>query len=194
MTEALLNAIEFCVDVVFTLYLSLLLIRVLLQWAKADFYNPVCQAVIRVTNPLLKPLRRVIPGYAGVDWASIALILLVAVSSQYLLMLLRLWSFPPLGAIAIYAVANILAVTINIYIVSTLIWVVTSWLTPHAINPVLQAIYPLIAPVLSRLQRFVPRAAGLDLSPIAFMLLLSVANILFVMPLKQLAISLIAQG
>ncbi len=190
MGNPILHAIEFLVDTLFTLYITTFLLRFLLQWVRADFYNPVCQSIIKITNPILLPVRRIVPGWNGIDWASILIVLVFCFINQYFLIGLRMMMFPnPLG-IAVFAFADALGLCLNIYIFSTLIWVVTSWLTPHAINPVLQAIYPLIAPLLQRIQRYMPRVAGLDLSPIALMIGLSLLNILCVMPLKAFAIDL----
>jgi YggT family protein len=192
MDNPLLHALEFLIDTLFTLYITTFLLRFLLQWVRADFYNPVCQSIIKITNPVLLPVRRVIPGWAGIDWASLLIVFFFCFVNQYLLISLRMLMFPnPLG-IMVFALADAVGLCLNIYIFSTLIWVVTSWLTPHAINPVLQAIYPLIAPWLQRIQRFIPRFAGLDLSPVALMIGLSLVNILLVIPLKELAIRWIA--
>lgn len=192
MGNPLLHALEFLIDTLFTLYITTFLLRFLLQWVRADFYNPVCQSIIKITNPVLLPVRRIIPGWKGVDWASLALVVFFCFINQYLLIALRFAMLPNPGAIFVFALADAIGLGLNIYIFSTLIWVVTSWLTPQAINPVLQAIYPLIAPALHRIQRFVPRFAGLDLSPVALMIVLSLLNILLVMPLKSIAIGWVA--
>lgn len=192
MGNPLLHALEFLIDTLFTLYIATFLLRFLLQWVRADFYNPVCQSIIKITNPVLLPARRFIPGWLGIDWASIVLVICFCFINQYLLIALRFSILPSAFGIFLFACADAVGLGLNIYIFSTLIWAVTSWLTPHAINPVLQAIYPLIAPALQRIQRFVPRFAGLDLSPIALMLALSLINILFVMPLKSIAIAWVA--
>lgn len=192
MGNPLLHAVEFLIDTLFTLYITTFLLRFLLQWVRADFYNPVCQSIIKITNPVLLPVRRIIPGWRGIDWASVLLVIFFCFLNQYLLIALRFGIFPSPTGVFLFAIADAIGLGLNIYIFSTLIWVVTSWLTPQAINPVLQAIYPLIAPALRRIQRFIPRLAGLDLSPVALMILLSLVNILFVMPVKNIAIGWIA--
>jgi YggT family protein len=192
MGNPILHALEFLIDTLFTLYITTFLLRFLLQWVRADFYNPVCQSIIKITNPVLMRVRRFIPGFKGIDWASIAIVIVFCFINEYLLIALRFGVMPnPIG-IGLFAIADAIGLGLNIYIFSTLIWVITSWLTPQAINPVMQAIYPLIAPALQNIQRFVPRVAGLDLSPIALMVLLSLINILLVMPLKAMAIDWVA--
>ncbi len=194
MSNPFLHALEFLIDTLFTLYIATFLLRFLLQWVRADFYNPVCQSIIKITNPVLLPMRRIIPGWKGVDWASLVIVLVFCFVNQYILIALRMFMLPDPAGTFLFAIADAVGLCLNIYIFSTLIWVVTSWLTPHAINPVLQAIYPLIAPWLQQIQRFMPRFAGLDLSPVALMVSLSLINILLVIPLKEIAIRLIAKS
>ena len=83
------GALVFLLDFVFSAYIFIVLTRFVLQLARADFYNPISQFVLKATNPLLKPLRRIIPGYGGLDVASlvlvIVLIMLKAVQKQQIL-------------------------------------------------------------------------------------------------------------
>ncbi|MEA3643742.1 MAG: YggT family protein, partial [Lamprobacter sp.] len=74
MTEAYFtNPLIFLVKTLFGLYITLVVIRFLLQWARADFYNPISQFVVKLTSPVLRPLRKVIPGYAGLDLSTVVL-------------------------------------------------------------------------------------------------------------------------
>src|SRR5690606_39522037 len=75
---AQMNTAYFLINTIFDIYLMVVLLRVWLQWARADFYNPMSQMVVKVTNPLVIPLRRVIPGFGGVDMASVLLATIVA--------------------------------------------------------------------------------------------------------------------
>ena len=70
-----LNAVSYLVGTLLDLYITAIMLRMLLQWVRADFYNPVCQFLVRITNPLLVPLRRVIPSIGRIDTASIVLML-----------------------------------------------------------------------------------------------------------------------
>ena len=73
------NAAVYLIDTVFSLYMLLVMLRFLLQVVRADFYNPICQFIVKATNPPLRPLRRVIPGVGGIDLASVILLLVLQV-------------------------------------------------------------------------------------------------------------------
>lgn len=80
-----MNTAYFLINTIFDIYLMVVLLRVWLQWARADFYNPMSQMVVKVTNPLVIPLRRVIPGFGGVDMASVLLAIIIAFAKLALL-------------------------------------------------------------------------------------------------------------
>ena len=77
MTATLINIAVFLITTLFSMYMTAILLRFLFQWVKADFYNPICQFLIKVTNPLLIPFRRIIPGWFALDIASLVLLFIV---------------------------------------------------------------------------------------------------------------------
>jgi len=81
-----MNPLVFLINILFQLYAAALLIRLLLQWVRADFYNPASQLIIKITDPVVKPLRRIIPGFAGIDMATLLLAFLVVVLKNILLL------------------------------------------------------------------------------------------------------------
>src|SRR5437879_10001613 len=74
-----MSAIIFIVETLLSLALFVVLARLLLQWTRADFRNPICQAVVRLTNPLILPMRRILPPVGKIDTASVVAVLLVAI-------------------------------------------------------------------------------------------------------------------
>lgn len=80
-----MNTAYFLINTVFDLYLMVVLLRVWLQWARADFYNPMSQMVVKLTNPLVVPMRRLIPSLGSLDLASVVLALLIAFAKLALL-------------------------------------------------------------------------------------------------------------
>lgn len=158
------------------LYLMVVLLRLLLQVARADFYNPVSQFVVKATNPLLLPLRKVIPGLLGVDFASIVLALLVAmVLGQLVLLIAGLGLINPLHLLAWSAVA-VLAGTANLLFWALIVMVIASWVAPGSYNPALLLIRQLLAPVMAPFQRLLPPMGGLDLSPIFVLIALNIVS------------------
>lgn len=169
-----------------SLVLLIIVLRFLLQLVRADFYNPLSQMIVKFTNPLLIPLRRVIPGFGGLDVASLVL----ALAAQYLLLTLILlvggynpapYLVPMMG----WALIGLLKLILNIYFWGMIIMVIASWVAPNSYNPALILINQLLEPVTAPVRRMMPDMGGLDLSPLIVLLGIQVLEILLLMPLKN---------
>ena len=180
------NAATFLVETLFGLYILVVMLRFLLQWVRADFYNPLSQFIVRATQPPLVPLRRVIPAARGIDTASVVLLIALQFAELWLVTGL-LGQRAPVSALLVYSIAELLQLGVNVFLFSILIQVVMSWINPGGWNPLLNVIHSLNEPLLALARRFIPPMGGLDLSPIAAMVALQFAAILFVGPLRQLA-------
>lgn len=177
------QALVFLIQTLFGLYLLALLLRFLMQLSRSDFHTPIAQVLTLVTNPLLRPLRRVIPGYGGIDWALVMLILAIQVAEILLTGLMLGAAAPSPAALLVLALGRILRLVIYIYIVVILIEVVLSWVNPHAYNAATVLIYSLTAPVLRPARRLLPSMGGLDLSPLLVLIVLNLLLILLVAPI-----------
>lgn len=180
------NPLEFLIQTVVGLYILCVMLRFLLQWVHADFYNPVSQFLVKVTNPPLRPLRRFIPGWGGIDIASIVLMLVLQVAVLLLITLLR-GAQPSLGALLVIAVAELLALLANVFLVTIIIQAILSWVNPGHYNPVTSLLYSLNQPLLRPAQRLLPPIGGLDLSPLVVILGLQLAKMIVLPPLYSLA-------
>jgi YggT family protein len=187
------NAFVFLVQTAFGLYILAVMLRFLLQLVRADFYNPIAQFLVKITNPPLLPLRRVVPGLRGVDLA--AVVLLVALKAAELLVIGALVgaSFQPAGLFVI-VVAELFSLLLNVFLVSILIQVVLSWVAPGTYNPVAALVYRLNAPLLEPAQRLIPPIGGLDLSPIAVIIGIQLLKIVIYAPLLDLGRGLSRAG
>lgn len=161
----------------FNLFLLAVLLRLLLQMARADFYNPLSQFLVRVTNPVLKPLRRVIPGALGVDWAAIVLALIVQMIAIALIFLTFGAGVPGVGRLLIWSVLAVLAMVVNIYFIAILVGIILSWVAPQSYHPIVILIHQLTEPVLRPFRKLLPSMGGLDLSPILVFLLINVIQV-----------------
>lgn len=177
------QALIFLTQVVFGLYLLAALLRFLLQIARADFYNPVSQFLVTITNPPLRFLRRLIPGYGGIDWASIALIVLVQAAEIGLVSLIAAGTLPGPGGFALLTLGQLLQFIIYVYIFAVLAQVILSWVNPDVYHPATVLLYSLTEPLLRPARRLVPLVAGLDLSPIVVLVVLNLLLILIASPL-----------
>lgn len=175
----------FLIEVIFGLYALLVLLRFVLQWARADFHNPISQFVVRATAPVLKPMRRFIPSVAGLDMASLVLAWLVK-SAQVLLTVLILGAgLRPLAAL-LQAIPAVVELGFWIFIGALLIRAVLSWLDQGSYNPVAALCTTITEPLLRPLRRYLPSSTGLDLSPMIAMLILYLAMMLILPPLQAL--------
>ncbi len=175
----------FLVQTLFGLYILAVMLRFLLQWVRADFYNPVSQFLVKVTNPLLKPLRRVVPGFWGMDLAAVLLMVLLQMLELFLVGVMVGQSFRPLG-ILVMSIGELLSLAVYVFLFAILIQVVLSWIQPVSYNPVLGLVNRLAEPLLAPARRLIPPISGLDLSPLAVLILLQLTLILLVSPIKDL--------
>ena len=184
------NAGVFLIKTLFGLYEVLILLRLLMQYARADFYNPFAQIVVKATNPPLRPLRRIIPGLAGIDMASVVLLLLVIILEWLLLGVVLHLPLPnPVGLLLLAAVEG-LRLLIHVYLFSILILVILSWVNPGGYNPAASLLGQITAPVMRPARRLLPPMGGLDLSPMLVLFVLYLIILLVVDPLGDLAGSL----
>lgn len=155
------------VEVVFGLYILAVLLRFLFQIVRADFYNPISQFLVALTNPLLKPLRRIIPGLFGIDIASLVLLLILKFLELFLISWL-IGHTPDLLPLLLAAVVSLVQLTINVYFYAVLLRVILSWFMPYGMrqNPAGDLLASLTEPLMRPARRLIPAVGGLDLSPI----------------------------
>ncbi|MGD1982510.1 MAG: YggT family protein [Chromatiaceae bacterium] len=174
----------FLVQVIFGLYAALVLLRLLLQMVRADFYNPLSQFIVKATSPALNPLRRVIPGLAGIDTASLVLAWIVISLEQLAILSITGFGFQPVAAMLL-AIPEMISLTINIFLFAILIGVIISWINPGSYNPAISLIHSLTEPLLAPVRRRMPQMGGLDLSPMVVMVGLVVLEMLLIPPIRQ---------
>ncbi len=185
--DSLIVAVVYLVKTLFNLYLLAVLLRFLLQIARADFYNPLSQAIVKITDPALKPLRRFIPGIGGIDLASLTLALLVQVAGICLIYLLLGQSVPNFLLVLAWSFVGLMALVLNIYFFAMIILIILSWVAPNSNNPGAILIHQLTEPVMRPARNLIPPIGGLDLSPIFIFIAI---NLIEMLVIDQLAASL----
>lgn len=181
----LADPLVFLIQILFGAYTLIVMLRFILQLVKADFYNPVSQFVVKVTTPLLRPLRRVIPGMGGMDIASVALMWLVKSLELMLILLLKGAGASILAAFA-WSIPELVEQAIDLFLFAILIQVILSWISPRGYNPVVNLIHSITDPLLRPARRVIPAIAGLDLSPMVVMIGLVLLKMLLLPPLQLL--------
>lgn len=165
MSTSVATALSYLVSTLISLYVTAVMLRLLLQWVRADFYNPVCQFLVKVTNPVLVPLRRVIPSIGRLDTASVLLMLALEVVGVWFLSLMSPLEWSP-AQIFWFSVVSLVAMLLWTYFILILVMVVLSWVGQRMRHPIIPLIYQLTEPVLRPIRKFIPPIAGIDLSPL----------------------------
>ena len=184
------NAGVFLIDTIFGIYILAIMLRFFLQVVRADFYNPLCQAIVTVTNPPLKPLRRIIPAVGKKDTSSLVLMLVLQVISSYLIFFL-LGVGPNFSGVLVSASAELINKAIYLFIFAIIIQIVVSWISPGTYNPIIGVIDTLTAPIMRPARNAVPPIGGIDLSPMLALIVLTLSAMLIVAPLRDLGRSLL---
>ena len=184
------NAGIFLIQTLFGIYEVIILLRFLLQLTRADFYNPVSQFIVKATSVPLRPLRRVIPGMAGMDMASLVLLLVVIIVELLLLSVVANLPMPSLPGLIALALVELLKLSIYVFLFSVFVLAILSWVSPGGYNPVANLLYQITAPLMRPARRLLPPMGGLDLSPMIVMLGLYLLILLVIHPLQDWAATL----
>ncbi len=178
MGNAGVNGLNFLITTLFDLFAFVVMLRFLMQVTRADYYNPVSQFIVKVTDPLLLPLRKVIPGFGGYDIAALILCFLILLVK---LMLIKAVNFGGVSAggwagTFLYTFAEVIDLAFVVFIYTIIAMVILSWVSPggHPISGLLRSI---TAPILNPIQRMMPDVGGFDLSPLAALILLQLGRI-----------------
>ncbi len=160
------GAAIFIIQTLGSLYLLIVLMRFILQLVRANFYNPLCQFVVKATQPLLKPLRRVVPSMFGLDMSSLVLALILQIL-LFVVVILLLTGYVPLTPLLLpWALIGIFSLFLKIIFWSMIISVILSWVAPGSRSPGAELVYQITEPVLAPFRRLIPNLGGLDISPI----------------------------
>ena len=183
-----MSALIFLVKTFSDLYLLCFLFRVLLQAVRADFYNPISQFIVRVTNPLVKPARRLLPPAGGFDLPT--LVVLIILELVFTIVLLALVGYQPgIGQLIWLVLFRLIALTLWSYTICILVYVILSWFAQASYSPIAMLLGHVVEPVLRPARRLLPPIGGLDLSPLIVLILIQAASIALVNSIAPIAIT-----
>ena len=163
-----------------SLYLLIVLLRFILQLVRADFYNPLSQFIVKVTHPLLRPLRRIIPSIGNLDLSSLVLALIVQVLLMAAILMLSYGGIGNPLQLLVWAIIGITSLFLNIFFYALIISLILSWVAPGSHNPGAQLINQITEPALAPFRRLLPNLGGLDLSPIFAFLAIKLLEMLVI--------------
>ncbi len=176
MSESLNNAGLFLVNIVFDLYLFVLCGRLLLAWVRADYFNPLTRFIIKLTDPIITRLRRILPNHRNLEISTLVFILFLEIIKLLLLSLL-LDTMPDITTLLFLTTLSVLKLILSTFFYAILLYAILSWIQP-GYSPVAQILSQLSSPILRPLQRAIPPVAGFDLTPLFALILLQLIMIL----------------
>jgi YggT family protein len=161
-----MQALYYVLDTVGTLYNAVLLLRLIMQLVRADFRNPIGRAIVQLTDPLIRPLRRVLPPAGRVDTASVVAVVLFALVKTWLLRVLL--GFAAVATVALWraTLLEVIHLVLNTYFFSIVLNALLSFFPQGGYSPPHSVLASICNPVLNPIRRFIPSIAGLDLSPL----------------------------
>lgn len=187
--EPLLKAAAFLIDISFGIYIFLLMLRFLAQWARVDFTHPLAQFLYVATNPPLRPLRRFVPHWRGLELSALVLMLVLQLIKRTLLTLLI--GMPlSLSGLLLMSVAELLQLLLYTFIFALIIQAVLSFVNPDPYNPLATFLHRITEPLLRPIRRRLPPVQQFDFSPMVAIIGLYLLMILLVEPLLTLGLGL----
>jgi len=161
------------------LLLLMVVMRGVLHTSRVNFYNPISQLIVRLTNPLLAPFRNFLPAAGRVDWAVV--VLAVLVQSLILLAITVIagdsWAAPGLPVLLVWGVIGVLGLLINLYFFILIAMIIISWVAPGSRHPAIELIWQVSEPVMAPVRSLLPNMGGIDFSPILLFIIINVAQI-----------------
>ena len=163
------------------LYLLTFLLRFILQWIRADFYNPFAQAIVKITNPLILPVRRVVPSSRSVDIPTLVVLIVLQTIVTWVLVSIAGFAIA-LAQLPLLVLYRLISLTLWFYSVSIFIYVILSWIGQRGYNPIALVLSELKEPLLRPVRRVLPPIAGLDLSPLLVLIILQAGLLAIPLP------------
>ncbi|MCH7744221.1 MAG: YggT family protein [Proteobacteria bacterium] len=186
MTENFTNAGVYLIQTFFGIYFILIMVRFLMQVARVDFYNPLCQGIVKVTDPAIKPLRRVLPTVRGVDFATLTVAFIVQLIAVVLVMLI-VGGYPFLPEYIAWVFLGMFSIIFDIYFFALLVMVISSWIAPYSNHPALSLINQLTEPLCKPARKLLPPMGGIDFSIILVFVFISlIDNFLVIQPMAKM--------
>jgi YggT family protein len=185
------KALLFLVNLAFNFYLCLLIIRVFLQKLRAHAWNPVCKLILKITDPVVKPSRKLLPGFKGFDLAIVVPAILIQAVGIVLFTLIQGQGWPHFLGTLVLSLALLLRMLSSLFFFTTLINAFASWLAPQSRHPALEIVTLICTPLLKVVRRWVPTYQGIDFSPLIVIIGLKLVDILLIYPLADYAYTLL---
>ena len=161
------------------LLLLVVVLRGVLHASRVNFYNPLSQLIVKLTNPMLAPLRGALPAKGRIDWA--ALVLAVLLQSLILVGIAlaagERWALPGFATVLIWGVIGVFALLVNLYFFVLIAMIIVSWVAPGSRHPAIELIWQISEPIMAPVRSLLPNMGGIDFSPILVFIGINVVQI-----------------
>lgn len=175
------------VNTLINIYLLMLMMRFLLQASRADYYNPISQSVVKVTQPVVRPFQGFLRPVGRFDLATLASAFLIKVVSIILILQVAGYGMPPIAGVAIAGVAALASGILKIYFFALIVMIILSWVAPQASHPAALLVMQLVEPIMAPVRKVIPPLGMIDLSPIVVFISISLLDNLVVGSLTRAA-------
>lgn len=180
------DPLVFLIDTLFSLYILAVMLRFLLQWTQADFYNPISQFLVKITHPPLRMMRRFIPAVGRIDSSSLVLALLLQILANFAILAIKGITIG-IVALTVLSFTDLLKMVMDIFVYAIFAGAILSWFAPGSYSGASSLLYSLTEPLLNVCRRLIPDFGGIDLSPLVALVLLQLAKMMILPPLHELA-------
>ena len=185
MSNTLQAAALFLINTLFDLYLFILVIRIILVYVGANYFDPITQFIVKFTDFVVKPLRRFLPNIKRFELSSVVLLLVLQLIKFVIITNLAI-GMPSITSLVLLAVGDTLKLIIQTFFYAILLQVILSWVQPY--SPVSRVLNQFTSPIMNPLHRIIPTVGGMDITPIPALILLQLLNIIIVNPIMSLGL------
>ncbi|OGT57413.1 MAG: hypothetical protein A3F14_06120 [Gammaproteobacteria bacterium RIFCSPHIGHO2_12_FULL_43_28] len=187
MSDAVNASLLFLINTLFDLYLFVLIIRLILAYVGSNYYEPITQFIVKITDPVVKPLRRFIPNYRHIEISTILIIIALEMIKFGIISSLT-FGFPNLLGLFLLAIGDACKLLIQTFFYAILLQAILSWIQPQA--PVNSVLIQFNSPIMRPIQRIIPLVGGVDITPIPALILLQLVSIALINPLMAVALNI----
>ncbi len=180
------DPVVFIVDSLASLYILALLLRFLLQWCAAPYYNPISQFLVKITHPPLRFLRRWVPPIGKIDSASLLLMLVLQALANFFIVQLQGMAIG-IGALVVLSTADLVSLLLNVLVFAVFARALLSWVNPGGGGAASAILISLTEPLLTVARKIIPDFGGMDFSPLAVLFFLQLGKMVVLPPLHALA-------
>ena len=149
-----------------TLYQAVFLLRLIMQMTRADFRNPLARAVLQLTDPVVLPLRRMLPPVGKTDTATVVAILLLSAAKVAVSLLLLRFGLPGVVGLLHALFVDVIRLVLNTYLIAIILNAILSFVAPGNYSPAQSLLSSVCDPVLAPVRKLIPSPSAIDLSPL----------------------------